>query len=66
MNISCCQYFGAGYEKVVRASNERVTVEIKSQPIDIGDISRRDREPFGETEDESNKSASKQKGTSTV
>ena len=46
----------------MRASNERVTVEIKSQPIDIGDISRRDREPFGETEDENNKTCNKQKG----
>ncbi len=45
----------AGYEKVM--SNERVTVEIKSQPpIDIGDISQRD----GETEDDGKNN--KQKG----
>ena len=45
----------------MRASNERVTVEIKSQPIDIGDISRRDREPYGD-QDEENKTNKNQKG----
>ena len=39
-----------GYEKDDRASNERVTVEIKSEPIDLGDIySSGSRQPqFGE------------------
>ena len=45
----------------MRASNERVTVEIKSQPNDIGDISRRDREPYGDQDDD-NKTNKNQKG----
>ncbi len=55
--MHCC--FFSGYEKVPLASNENVFVEIKSQPIEMSDISHHHGD-----EEEQNKTTNKQQGLS--